>query len=313
MSAGSIPGFAIINALKEQAEIPVRVVAADMGTLSAGFLIADAHHQVPGANKPNFIPTIRDICRKEGIHVIFPVIDEELQVFADHAESFVQEGIRVITNSPETVRIAKDKMLTARRCAELGVLLPAVFLKEEVGTKALPPFPLIIKPRDGRGSVGVHVVRTQREFDFYIEQVSNPMIQQFIDGTEYTIDVLTDFDGNLLSLVPKERILVKSGMQTKGRTVRDSQLLEYGAEIVRKFRLFPRGNVQCIRDKEGRIWLVEINPKFAASLPFTVEAGVNAPLLLLKMHLGQKVEPMIGQFTENLVMLRVWREFYTRD
>src|SRR5580704_8989279 len=92
MSAGSIPGVAVINALKGQTEVSVRVIAVDMGDLSAGFLLADARHIVPAANNPDFIPTVRDICRIEKIGVIFPIIDEELQVFADHAESFADEG-----------------------------------------------------------------------------------------------------------------------------------------------------------------------------------------------------------------------------
>ncbi|HTS16506.1 MAG TPA: ATP-grasp domain-containing protein [Verrucomicrobiae bacterium] len=313
MSAGSIPGVAIIEALRNQNEVPVRLIGADMGRLSAGFLLADASHVVSGAHQSDFIPSILAICRQEQVHVIFPVIDEELQTFADHAPTFTAEGIRVITNPPELVRVAKDKSLTARRCAELGVLAPPTLLKDDLGRVPLPPFPLVVKPRDGRGTVGVHIVRDKHELDFFLDRVSNAMIQQFIEGAEFTIDVLTDFDGNLISLVPKQRLQVKAGMQVKGRTVKDPQLLAYGAEIVRKFGLVPRGNIQCIRAVDGSLYLIEINPKFPASLPFTLRAGVNGPLLLLKMHLGQKIAPMIGQFQENLVMMRVWRELYTHD
>lgn len=288
------------------------MIAADMGDLSAGFLLSDARHLVPGASAPDFVATVRDICRRESVQVVFPIIDEELQVFADHAEEFRREGIRVITNSPETVRIANEKILTAHRCSELGIATPRLFVHEDLANRSLP-FPLIIKPRNGRGSTDVHLIQNRRELEFFLDYVPDAMIQQFIEGTEYTIDVLTDFDGELLSVVPKERMMVKSGMQTKGRTVNDRELLDYGGRIAREFRLSPRANIQCIRDRAGKIWLIEINPKFAASLPFTVAAGVNAPLLLLKLHLGQKVEPMIGVFTPNLTMLRVWRELYTQN
>jgi carbamoyl-phosphate synthase large subunit len=310
MAAGSIPGVAVIEALRGQAAIPVRIVAADMGRLSAGFLLADAHYTVPGADEVEFIPAIEAICRREKIEVIFPIVDEELQVFADHAARFRDQGIRVITNPAETVRIAKDKLLTAQRCAEWGIATPATFAAADIATQALPPFPLVVKPRQGRGSVGVQVVTTQAELDFFLARTPHAMVQQFIAGAEYTIDVLTDFDGRLLSLVPKERLLVKSGMQTKGRTVHDAQLLDYAAEIVARFRLWPRGNIQCIRDVAGKIWLIEINPKFPASLPFTVAAGVNAPLALLRLHRGECVTPMLGQFKAGLLMLRVWRELY---
>jgi carbamoyl-phosphate synthase large subunit len=312
-SAGSIPGVAVIEALRNQHEVPVRIVAADMDELSAGFLLSDARHVVPPANSPEFMSTIRRICQQESIAVVYPIIDEELQCFADHAASLKQSGVRVITNSPETVRITKDKILTAVRCREVGVAIPTTLLPEEVTENNLPPFPLIVKPRNGRGSLGVHKAHDREELQFYLSRLSNPIVQQFIEGTEYTIDVLTDFEEKLLSLVPKERILVKSGMQTKGRTVNDQQLMDFASHVVRGFRLFPRGNIQCIRDASGKIWLIEVNPKFAASLPFTVAAGVNAPLILLKLHLGKSVQPLLGKFQSNLVMLRVWKEHYLEN
>ncbi len=313
MSAGSMPGVAVINALKGQSEVPVRVVAADMGNLSPGFLLADGSRVVPSASHPRFIEEVRQICREEGIQVLFPIIDEELQVFADHIGVFASDGVRVISNSAETVRIAKDKSLTAQKCVELGVLSPASLLKEELGTRPLPPFPLIIKPRDGRGSVGVYTARNQRELEFYLDLVPNALIQQKIAGPEYTLDVLTDFDGRVLSIVPKERMQVKSGMQVKGRTLNDPELIAYGVDMATRFRVFPRGNIQCIRGEDGRLYLIEINPKFAASLPFTVEAGVNMPLMLVQMHLGKTFEPRIGQFEAGLVMMRCWRELYVRE
>jgi len=311
MSAGSIPGASVILALREQKEMSLRIVAADMEKRSAGFLLSNSHYVVPPANSAEFIQVVREICRKEDVAVVFPIIDEELQIFADHAEVFLGDGVRVITNSPETVRMAKDKYLTARHCIACGVRTPRLFSEDELDTEGALCFPLVVKPRDGRGSVGVQIVHSREELDFYRPRLPNPIVQEFIKGTEYTIDVLTDFTGNLISLVPKERIAVKSGMQTKGRTVKDQRLLDYGAEITRIFRLWPRGNVQCIEDQDRNIWLIEANPKFPASLSFTVAAGVNAPLLLLKMHLGKQVDPMLGQFRENLTMIRIWRELYS--
>jgi hypothetical protein len=79
--------------------------------------------------------------------------------------------------------------------------------------------------------------------------------------------------------------------------------------IIKKFGLVPRGNVQCILEGDA-ICLIEVNPKFPASLAFTVAAGVNAPLLLVKMHLGEEIPPMIGRFRNGLIMLRCWHEVF---
>ena len=83
MCAGSMPGVAVINALKRQDELPIRVVAADASPLAAGFHLADASAMVPYANTDAFLPTVLDICRREGVGLVFPIIDEELLVFAE--------------------------------------------------------------------------------------------------------------------------------------------------------------------------------------------------------------------------------------
>jgi carbamoyl-phosphate synthase large subunit len=310
MCAGSMPGAAVINALKRQEELPIRVIAADASPLAVGFHLADASARVPYASDESFIPTVLEICHHEGVQLVYPIIDEELPVFARHRDRFAGEGIRVLINDREVVDTARDKYRTFRFCSREGIPVPETFLPGELPPDL--PFPMILKPRDGRGSVGVQKIRDRRELEFFLGRVPNPMVQRFIEGPEYTIDVLTDFDGRLLSLVPKLRLETKAGMQTKGRTVNTPRLLEYGRSTAARFGLAPMGNIQCI-DSGGSLWLIEVNPKFPASLPLTVAAGVNAPLLLAMMHLGQAIEPMVGQFRNGLTMLRYWREVFVED
>ncbi len=308
-SAGSSPAVAVINALKCQKEIPIDVTAVDMNPLSAGFYLSDRYFTVPAASDPEFIPIMVSICNKQKIEILFPIIDEELLTFAENRHIFEREGVRVITNAPEVVRIAKDKYETYRFCLRHDILVPATFLPHELQNQKSLNFPLIIKPRSGKGTANVFKLRDARELDFFINYVPNPIVQEFIDGEEHTIDILTDFDGRILSVVPKRRIETKAGMQVKGKTIMDSKLLGYGKMIAEKIGLAPRANIQCIVSKDG-IYLIEVNPKFPSSLPFTVAAGVNAPLLLVKMHLGKKVDEMMGNFKDGLIMLRCWQEIF---
>lgn len=308
-SAGSIPGIAVIQALKQQDEIPVRVVAADMNPLSVGFYLSDGSVTIPHASSPNFIPCVLDLCAAEGVSVVFPIIDEELQVFADHCDDFAKAGVTLVTNAPDVVRISKDKYETYLFCKTHDILAPETFLPHERSKLSSAKFPLIVKPRAGRGSRAVFKTENMKQLDFFREYVANPVVQEFIEGTEYTIDILTTFEGEVLSVVPRERIETKAGMSVKGRTVKDGRLIGYGKRIAETVRLFPRGNIQCI-DDGGDTYLVEINPKFAATLPFTVRAGVNMPLLILKMCLGKHIRRRIDDFEDGLMMLRYWQEVY---
>jgi carbamoyl-phosphate synthase large subunit len=308
-----MPGVAVINALKRQNEVSIRVIAVDRNPLSAGFYLSDAHHILPPNGVPGDTSAVLKISKQENVQIVFPIIDEELLPFAEVKSEFEGHGIRVVSNEPEVVRIARDKVQTYKFFGGGPIRVPATYLPEELSPAKYPGFPLIVKPRDGRGSVGFVKVNNERELSCFINLVPNAIVQEFISGQEYTIDVLTDYNGRLISLVPKARLEAKAGMQVKGRTVKDERLFDFARKVLALLPLTPRGNIQCI-DTGAEIVLIEINPKFPASLPFTVAAGVNAPLMLVKMHLGEKPEPALRNFDAGLVMLRYWQEiFVTSD
>jgi carbamoyl-phosphate synthase large subunit len=314
-SAGSAPAVAVMAALREQQEIPVRVVAADMDPLSVGFHLSDAGLLVPPAGDPTFVDFMLSVCHEQGVEVVFPIIDEELQVFADAAPRFAERGIAVITNAPEVVRVARDKWLTYGWCRQHEVLAPRTWLAAE--PPAAPTLPLVVKPRSGRGSVGVQVMRTAEELRERLAREPELLVQEFIEGPEFTVDILADREGRVLSAVPRERLMVKAGMCVKGRTVNDPRLLELSVHVAEEFGLTPRGNVQFCRSvRDGEYYLIEVNAKFGAGLPLTTAAGVNMPLLLLKMLRGDTragAPPSVGAFRSNLVMLRHWAEVFVAE
>jgi carbamoyl-phosphate synthase large subunit len=308
-SAGSAPAVAVIQALLGQEEISVRVVAADMDPLSVGFHLASERALIPGAADPQYISHLLELCVRSGATILFPIIDEELQVVADAALEFASRGIHVVTNPPEVVRIAKDKWLTYQWCREHGVLTPESWLAAR--GDFCREFPVVVKPRSGRGSAGVEVVRTERELEYQLALGQERIVQEWIEGPEFTVDILTDPNGRVLSAVPRERLMTKAGMSVKGRTVRRARLLELSVQIAERIPLTPRGNIQFKQSRrDGEYYLIEVNPKFGAGLPLTTAAGVNMPLLLLKMALGESVAPMLGKFQGDLVMLRHWAEVF---
>jgi carbamoyl-phosphate synthase large subunit len=308
-SAGSAPAVAVIQALREQQEIPVRVVAADMDRLSVGFSLADERVVIPAAGTPEFVERVLEACRQFGVTVVFPIIDEELQLFADAAPQFAAHRIHVVTNPPEVVRVAKDKWLTHEWCLENAVQAPHAWLPNRLPVALR--YPVIVKPRGGRGSAGVELARDAAELGYHLACGANLMIQEYIDGPEFTVDILADATGRVVSVVPRERLMTKAGMCVKGRTLNASSLLDLSVHVAEAFGLTPRGNVQFKQSRQdSRYYLIEVNPKFGAGLPLTTAAGVNMPLLILKMLAGERIAPMVGQFQNELVMLRHWTEVF---
>ncbi len=170
-------------------------------------------------------------------------------------------------------------------------------------------YPLIVKPARGVSSIDVFRVKNAAELRNATDKVEIPVVQEYVEGTEYTIDVVSDMKCKLLAVVPRERVEVKAGISYKGRTVRDEQLIEQTGEIARALGIRGACNIQC-RVRDGRPIFFEVNPRFSGTLPLTIAAGVNSPLLLMKLAIGEKLDQIYYNFREGVYMARYWEEIF---
>jgi carbamoyl-phosphate synthase large subunit len=160
--------------------------------------------------------------------------------------------------------------------------------------------PLFVKPRGGRGGIGAFAVRNRKELEFFAGYVDNPVVQEYLDGPEYTLDMLCD-RGRPLSIVPRERVVIRSGVMDRGRTVLSQPLIDLARACARALEFHGAVNIQC-RMVAGVPTVFEINPRFSGGIPPTIEAGADFPNMLVQLALGRKVRPSIGKFTDGLWM-----------
>jgi carbamoyl-phosphate synthase large subunit len=168
---------------------------------------------------------------------------------------------------------------------------------------------LIIKPINGVSSLDVFRADTPTQLFSALEQVKQPIIQEFIDGKEFTVDVLADTKSRVLSVVPRERIEVKAGISYKGRTVRSAGLAKAARKIAEALKVKGPCNIQC-RLRQDEAWFFEVNPRFSGTLPLTIAAGVNGPVVLLRLALGELVGADSFKYKSGVYMARYWNEVF---
>jgi len=275
------------------------IIATDVNPLSPGVHFCDRAYKVPLSSDPGYLDAIADLCDAEDIGLIVPTIDEELPLFASASRRFAKDGITVAVSSRETTLICHDKFTTCTYLRNAGIAAAESFLPRTL--PAEPRLPMFIKPRQGRGSIGAVPVRMREHLDFFLGYVEDPVVQEFLDGPEYTIDLLCDFGGRPISVVPRQRVVIRAGVIDRGRTVSDRNLIDLALDCARVLPFAGPINIQC-RTVNGRPTVFEINPRFSGGIPLTIAAGADFPQLLLQMTLGHRVEPAIGQFTSDLWM-----------
>jgi carbamoyl-phosphate synthase large subunit len=279
--------------------LPGSVIVTDVNPLSPAVHMADRAYRVPMSSDPAYLDEIRAICKADDVRLVIPTIDDELSLFAAMRDAFAADGVTLACSPEPANRICDDKFSTCRHLNEAGVRAAVTYLGDAVPEDIA--LPLFIKPRSGRGAVGAFPIHSRRELEFFLGYVAEPVVQEMLEGPEYTIDVLCDFEGRPLSIVPRERIVIRSGVSDRGRTVRDNRLIDIAVAACNVISFHGPINIQC-RMREGQPVIFEINPRFSGGIGLTIQAGADFPASLVQLALGRRVEPSLGRYRDDLWM-----------
>lgn len=306
-AVGSTTGQSVVKGLRRGCPgLQVTGVDTHAAATIAGSTMVDRFHRVPPAADRGYVAALERICRREKVAAIFPVVDAELTALARVAEEVAAWGVRLWLPPLWAVEMANDKWLTHLFFREHGIDSPESWLPEQLDRQR-PPLPLVVKPRGGVSSRGVSIVRDAHELRRALETVPEPIVQEWLDGPELTIDVTADWNGRILGVVPRLRVEVRSGLCYRGLTVDEPELVATAKRIARTMELRGPTNIQC-RRVGSSFRFFEINPRFSGSLPLSIEAGVNSPALLWRSTTGESVPAATAEW--GVYMARHWQEIF---
>ena len=278
-----------------------RVLAVDMDPDAVGLFLADKGYIIPGGLSAEFVPAMRRICQREKVDALIPLVDEELI----SVWQLARDGLHIILPEIEFVRLCLDKWRLMQTLRANNINVPQTRLANE-DIEGLR-FPLIVKPRTGRGSRGVALVNSYSELKEFLSHSpyskESNLIQEYIDGSEFTISVVVWRDGLVKAVVPK-KIISKKGITRIAVSRRNSKIDALCRQVQEKLRANGPFNVQLRLDSSGEPYIFEINPRFSTSISLTIAAGLNELVILLKQALlGIEAEES-GDWREGVVLLR---------
>ncbi len=284
-----------------------RVIVADIEPLSPAVHMGDAAYRVPLSTDPEYLARIVDVCWLERVGLVVPTIDDELQLFGSSLSLLSCLGTRVAASPEITAAICNDKFKLCDHLRARDIPAARSWLPQDLPADLT--FPLFIKPRFGRGSVHAFPVTNRRELEFFLTYVKNPVIQEFLAGPEFTIDLLCGFDRVPRSVVPRERLLIRAGVSDRGRTVGDPALVKLALDCAAALDFVGAVNIQC-RVVNGTPVVFEINPRFSGGIALTIAAGADFPRMLVDLARDREVAPSIGRFQTDLWMTNYEEAIY---
>ena len=213
----------------EKLNIALTVIGADIAESAPALFFCDERRLVCKIQEKEYIPQLLSICEKEKVDCLIPTIDTDLLLLAENKDKFEAIGTKVLISAVDKIKLCRDKNYTADYFVSLGLKSPlpvnSVEKYEEALKRGKVSFPAFIKPKDGSSSINAYKVENLEDLRLYAEKIEDYIIQPFISGREYTIDIFCDYEGNPVYITPRERLAVRSGEVLKSRITQDDTMI----------------------------------------------------------------------------------------
>ena len=285
-----------------------KVIATDMSTIAPAIYEADKYYIVPRITEPGYIDIILDICKKENISGVLSLIDPELSLLAENEYKFKNVGTTVIGSSYELCERALDKMKMFEwlrshgyNCAKSYVDKNEFFADVKTGKANYPAF---VKPVRGSASIAISKVFDNETVDLLFDHSDNLMIQEYLDGQEIGADCYIDLlSGELVSVFTKKKIVMRAGETDKSVSFKDEKLFELIKKFVNESGW--RGQIDIdIFEINGEYHISEVNPRFGGGYPHAYECGADHMKLIVNNLNGIVNSDVIGNYKENVYMMK---------
>ena len=302
------PGVSVIRCLREVG-FDGTIIGLAYDVLEPGILnrdIVDAAYLLPypKAGKGALLERLLHIHQRHGLAGIIPCLDSEIANYIGLEKELTARGIGcILPTFMQMKAIAKSNL--AAQMEKLGIRSPATRFAagpQEIRNifKEMKP-PLFIKGP----FYEAYKVHTMEEAMHSSAEVARRwgypvIVQQNVEGEEINAAVVSDGGGGLAAVCMKKLVITGKGKGWTGVSIRNEGLLDITRTICNGIGWRGPMEIEAIQEKDGRISVIEINPRFPAWIYLSRAAGLNLPNLLLEMIRGRAL-PAAGEYRTGVV------------
>lgn len=245
----------------------------------------------PSSEPELLIERLQQIQEQFGLDCVIPNFDVELPLYIRCAKELASIGIR--TYLPTKTQFAlRNKVKLVEVAPSFGLTTPKTFavtsVKELQEATAEFSFPIMVKgPYYKAYRAFSQDEATSRFYQLAAEWGFPILIQEIVNGIELNLVGLGDGTGGHLGLVGIKKMgVTELGKIWSGLTIHHPGLLQAAAAFLRETQWRGPFELECMADRDGTIYLIEINPRFPAWTYFATGVGINLPERLVRAAFG---------------------------
>lgn len=318
--------------IKNNGERNIRLIGADMNHDDTILQMVDQYYTVPRGDDPSYADAILDICIKEKVDVVIPIMSAELVTLAKNADRFAQAGVALSVSDLEPLEIANNKLGLFEFMKENGLPIPkfcAVNSVEDVD-KALEEVgvPVVFKTTEGSGSRGMRIIDpsksrfdilfhekptsayvTLQDFKETLQEGDMPkmLAMEYLPGHEYSVDLLCE-KGKVFYSLCRRGLNVQTSIILDGIVEDKPEITNLCAMVAEKLKLTGNIGFDVKERADGTPVIMECNPRVTAGISEFTASGVNLLYLNIKRCLGEPIPELTPKY--GVIMKRRYQEMY---
>ncbi|MAJ90990.1 MAG: hypothetical protein CMF40_02250 [Legionellales bacterium] len=261
--AGDI-GFGVGRILRDWG-ISKNLIGIDTGNEHPGKLLFDSVLLAPRAMDPSYIDWLHNLITEYKVDLFIPTSEAEISVISKNID-VITKITKVLINAPSLIDICMDKHAMLLFLSSQGVRVPDHGL---MGVDTPINFPVIVKPRRGRGSKDI------KQIDSVLELSSDndgEVWQELLLPAEQEFTCAVYVRPNLETRILQLKRTLVGGYTGKAEVFDNSDISKYIQDIVNIFKIHGCFNIQLRLTKQGPL-LFEINPRLSSTLVFRDKLG----------------------------------------
>ncbi len=317
------PGVSVIRALHESATFNVNIIGLSYESLEPGIYMHDLVSRTysipyPAAGIDTLLARLEYIHGKEKLDVIIPNFDAELYPFIKLEPKLKAMGIHMFLPTLHQFE-ERHKVNLNDFGRKYGISVPHSKVLYDLNTvHSLPSefsFPMIVKGKFYDASIAYSIEQVKNYFNKISAKWGLPIIiQEFVHGTEFNVTGLGDGKGNTIAAVPmRKQYITDKGKAWGGISIADEKMLDMTRKFLKNTRWRGGFELELMKNKEGELYLLEINPRLPAWIYLAVGVGQNIPEALVNLALGEKVKPFSTYTVGKMFVRYSWDMIVDRE
>lgn len=228
--------------------------------------------------------------------------------------TYIAEKLNLPTLNYSSSKNLRNKLTVKNLLSKNKLLYPKYNLLSLDGyeKKLSLEYPFIVKPLNGTGSYGVHIIKNKNELNRYMNQFSEKkfmgrnfylysksvLAEEFIDGTVYSIETLTIKNTHYLLGVTERGIKGPDSLvETKSFFPVTDMINDDFSYFVKKILDTLNINhgfmhIELIFGKNGKFYIIDTNPRLAGGvIPYLIEHAYHIDIhqILIDIYLNKNI------------------------